>query len=255
MTKTLITEEYRKLNAELHGRKAKYGAKGHDWLDRVIVYLKHLRREMATGSVYGNPNFKLNDDMPMTYLDYGCGKGSLVEAVKTRTDRWGQFEVFKYDPVTAPDLPEYAPTKFDFITCCDVLEHIEPDLLDNVLEDIHSKMGKQGLLVISQRLANKTLADGRNAHLIVEKTPWWMTKLAPYFHVIEVDPIKPTREGIELAVLVRPKGDEKPVGEQFEKQLLGHIASQFGLTHEQLSGQQDPNRFAPSADTIGQHDE
>lgn len=201
MTKPLITEEYRALNAELHGRNAKYGAKGHDWENRVIEYLKQLRRSMFPPG----EQHHLHDVLPMSYLDYGCGKGSLAMAIAVRTEKWGGFKVNTYDPVTAPNTP---PT-CDFLTCCDVLEHIEPDLLDNVLEDIRDKTGKQGLLVISQRLANKTLADGRNAHLIVEKTPWWMERLMKYFDVVEVPPIKPTRVGIELAVLVTPKKPEE----------------------------------------------
>lgn len=178
----LISEEYRALNAELHQRKVKYGAKGHDWADRVIVYLQNAQAA--------------------TYLDYGCGKGSLAQAIMDRRAEWClDGGVYKYDPVTAPEMPE----KADFVTCCDVLEHIEPELLDNVLEHIRSVTRHQGLLVISQRLANKRLADGRNAHLLVKPTMWWMTRLAPYFTVTEVPPIKPKRVGVELAVLVTPK--------------------------------------------------
>jgi len=74
-----------------------------------------------------------------------------------------------------------------------------------VLEHIASLVKVRGLLVISQRLANKTLADGRNAHLIVKPTKWWMERLKKHFgEVVEVDPIKPKRIGVELAVLVRP---------------------------------------------------
>ena len=177
--KPLITEEYRKLNAELHNRNHKYGGKGHDWADRVSRYLEEAQA--------------------LTYLDYGCGKGTLADEI---AKRFTALQVYRYDPVTAPAEP--APA--DFVTCCDVLEHIEPALLDNVLEDLASKVKVRGLLVISQRLANKRLADGRNAHLIVEKTPWWMKRLSKHFgEVIEVEPIKATRVGIELAVLVRPK--------------------------------------------------
>ncbi len=179
MTKQLITPEYLALNRELHGRNKKYGGKGHDWFDRVTEYVK------ASGA--------------KSYLDYGCGKGTLADAMweAHRAD----LLVYRYDPVTAPDFA----MPCDFVTCCDVLEHIEPKLLDNVLEDLASKIKVQGLLVISQRLANKRLADGRNAHLIVKPTTWWMERLSKHFSdVVEVDPIKPTRVGVELAVLVKP---------------------------------------------------
>jgi hypothetical protein len=56
-----------------------------------------------------------------------------------------------------------------------------------------------GLLVISLIPAKKTLPDGRNAHLILEKPHWWKDKLANYFiitneevndkeYVVEVKP-------------------------------------------------------------------
>jgi len=180
----LISDSYRALNAELHNRNHKYGGKGHDWLTRVVQYVTTAKAA--------------------TYLDYGCGKGTLADAMQENYELTllpSPDAVFRYDPVTAPDEPQPA----DFVTCCDVLEHIEPEYLDNVLADIKAKTKVQALLVISQRLANKRLADGRNAHLIVEKTPWWMKRLKKHFsEVVEVDPIKPTRVGIELAVLVRP---------------------------------------------------
>lgn len=179
MTKPLISDSYRALNAELHSRKAKYGGKGDAWGDRVLKYIKKAEAK--------------------SYLDYGCGKGNLLAEI---TSRAPHIRTMGYDPVTAPVMPE----KCDFVTCNDVLEHIEPELLDNVLEHIASLIGKRGLLVISQRLANKTLADGRNAHLIVKPTAWWMERLAPFFEeIVEVDPIKPKRVGVELAVLVKPR--------------------------------------------------
>lgn len=182
MKKKLISENYRELNRELHNRNQKYGGKGDAWTDRVLGYAKEVDAE--------------------TYLDYGCGKGNLLEEMRIKSR---QLSCFGYDPVTMPGTPDPA----DFVTCNDVLEHIEPELLDNVLEDIASKIKKRGLLVISQRLANKRLKDGRNAHLIVKPTDWWVKRLAPHFReIIEVEPIKPKRRGVELAVLVRPWREE-----------------------------------------------
>lgn len=190
MTKTLISKKYLAQNAELHNRNAKYGGKGDAWADRVIGYLKQ---------------FEAN-----SYLDYGCGKGNLLGDIQSRRNEWGfpylggkdgLLIATGYDPVTRPEMPDV----HDFVTCNDVLEHIEPELLDNVLEHLASRMAKGGLLVISQRLANKRLNDGRNAHLIVEKTDWWVKRLSKHFEeIIEVEPIKPKRRGVELAVLVKP---------------------------------------------------
>jgi len=192
MNKPLISKGYQKLNAELHKRKEKYGGKGDDWATRVIGYI--------------------NDAEAASWLDYGCGKKNLLNTIGDRLFEIkalkapGGFNRAGYDPVTEPMHPrDYKPEGFDFVTCNDVLEHIEPEYLDNVLEDIAKLIKKQGLLVISQRLANKKLADGRNAHLIVEKTDWWIKRLSKHFEeIIEVEPIKPKRRGVELAVLVKP---------------------------------------------------
>lgn len=195
MTK-LISDKYLELNRELHNRNAKYGGKGDAWTERVVGYLDDSKAE--------------------SWLDYGCGKGNLIESVQTslsfaqllqRTQLGPDgFTCAGYDPVTEPRHPDtYRPAGFDFVTCNDVLEHIEPECLDEVLADIAKLIKKRGLLVISQRLANKRLKDGRNAHLIVEPTKWWVKRLAKHFEeIIEVEPIKPKRRGVELAVLVRP---------------------------------------------------
>lgn len=175
--KPLISEEYRRQNAELHRRNKKYGSAGHAWTDRVMALLEDSE----------------------SYLDYGCGKGQLADAIAERVKIKGF--VRKYDPVTQPAMPVPA----DFVSCCDVLEHVEPENLDNVLEHIASLTMKRGLLVISMRPSNKRLPDGRNAHLIVEGEKWWLARLAPYFETEVVPPIKEKRVGVELAVLIRPK--------------------------------------------------
>ena len=59
----------------------------------------------------------------------------------------------------------------------DVLEHIEPVFLDNVLKDIHETFSKIAFLIIATSPAKKFLPDGRNAHLIVETPGWWKDKL------------------------------------------------------------------------------
>ena len=61
--------------------------------------------------------------------------------------------------------------------CSDVLEHIEPELLENVLDDLCGLSQKAVYLCVATRPAKKILSDGRNAHLIVEDESWWLPKL------------------------------------------------------------------------------
>jgi len=78
-----------------------------------------------------------------------------------------------------------------------VLEHVEPDLLDNVLAHISSLTRHYAFLNIATVAALKTLPDGRNAHLIVEPPEWWRARLERHFTLASFD-VKPTY--IETAV-------------------------------------------------------
>src|SRR5881394_1730573 len=149
----LITEDYRRLNAELHSR-GNYGVSGHKWASKVFDLAGQCEAR--------------------TVLDYGCGRGTLGAAMRKNYPDWaGDF--LEYDP--AIPGKETKPTQADLVVCGDVLEHIEPDCLLAVLDDIRSIARKAVFLVVATRLAVKTLADGRNAHLIVEPVEWWLPKL------------------------------------------------------------------------------
>lgn len=117
----------------------------------------------------------------MSLLDYGCGKMSMIEDLIEKG--YTQFyDLYAYDPAIAgwSDAPE---NKCDVVTCTDVLEHIEPDCLPNVLLHIWELCGKGAFFAISTRPASHTLPDGRNAHLIVRDLDWWFGVLSGYFHI------------------------------------------------------------------------
>lgn len=174
MPPTLISSDYLALNTELHNG-TDYGIGAWHWIGPVLHYARH----------YG----------ARTLLDYGAGKLTV--------EKWFPdvgIVVHSYDPVTAPETPKPA----DFVICLDVLEHIEPEMLEAVLDDLAEKTKVAGLFVISVREAKKMLPDGRNAHLIVEQPKWWATKLRERFAaVVEVADQHPElkRSG-EIAFLV-----------------------------------------------------
>lgn len=166
-----ISNEYRAMNVMLHLKRPSYGSSGHKWADKI--------RHMRGASV----------------LDYGCGKGTLAQAL--------DFPITEYDPAVPGKTKK--PDPHDCVVCTDVLEHVEPEYLDNVLSHIARLMKVSGLLVIATRPANKTLPDGRNAHLIVEPWEWWEQKLSEFFHIRTID-IDTTEEG-EVAVWIEPKSE------------------------------------------------
>lgn len=128
-------------------------------------------------------------------LDYGCGKGYLrIDGIK------------RYDP--AIDEFSALPEPADLIVCTDMLEHVEPECLDDVLSHMQSLMLKAGFFTIGTKPAKKKLPDGRNAHLIIQRHDWWIKKLNEYFHItgwqMLEDGIK-KKENKELEVTVVKK--------------------------------------------------
>lgn len=144
----MTSEAYRHQLKRLH-MKQKWGADGAKHTEAVKALVDRFR--------------------PKTILDYGCGENKLAESMKP-------IRVSGYDP----GIEERAsmPKPCDLVVCTDVLEHVEPEKLDAVLDHIHRLTGVAAYFVISTRLANAILPDGRNAHLSVHAATWWIEKLA-----------------------------------------------------------------------------
>ncbi len=154
----LITPEYLALNRELHSRGS-YGISGGKWAAQVDRLMLSVQAE--------------------SLLDYGCGQGTLKKALR-QLNPMIRYRIREYDP--AIPGKEEKPLRSDVVVCGDVLEHIEPECLYEVLDDIANIARMKVFLVVATRPAVKTLADGRNAHLIVETAKWWLPKLFDRWH-------------------------------------------------------------------------
>lgn len=172
----LISPEYKDQNKQLHSLRPDYGSYGAKWAETVWA----LAHRYKIASV----------------CDYGAGKCSLHKALLEsehilrfksqfccKDHPWLRAWV-DYDP--AVDGLDDIPAAADLVVCTDVLEHIEPECIDSVLDDIARCSGKACFLVIATRPAKKTLPDGRNAHLIQEPISWWIPKLADRFTIREL---------------------------------------------------------------------
>lgn len=105
-------------------------------------------------------------------LDYGCGRGTFK---KTWNEQRLLGGVIEYDPgIPGKDV---IPKPADLVVCTDVLEHVEPELIDNVLKHIHAVGRKGAYFVIATKPSNKVLPDGRNSHLIQQPLPYWKEKI------------------------------------------------------------------------------
>ena len=71
--------------------------------------------------------------------------------------------------------PIEIPSQVDLVYSSDVLEHVEPDLIDETINHLFSISNYQYHLIACHP-AKKALSDGRNAHLIIEDPSWWLKK-------------------------------------------------------------------------------
>lgn len=148
----MITDEYKKQLQKLHSKKA--FSEKNLWYDDVKTFLEK--------------------EKPNSLIDFGCSHGGLISKIKT--DFPNISIVDGYDP----GVPEFEklPTKvYDTLISTDVIEHIEPEILDDTLKYIESLFTKSAWIIIACYPAKKYLPDGRNAHLTVEPPEWWLDKL------------------------------------------------------------------------------
>lgn len=147
---------------------------------QYLEELKLLHNDRARPQGFGGKvkdlgefyNF-MNYWLPGTCLDYGCGKGVILAHIR---ERFTNTRFHGYDP--AVDMWSTKPdSAFELVFCNDVLEHIEPDFIAEVLQDINDYANKYIWLRIDTKPARKELSDGRNAHLIIENEAWWLEML------------------------------------------------------------------------------
>ncbi|MFI4950524.1 MAG: hypothetical protein ACHP7A_05760 [Caulobacterales bacterium] len=170
----VISEEYRRLQQELH-LNPNYGVASIQFAPIV----KQLVEQTGAKSL----------------SDYGAGKRHLD---RTLRELGVTIDYRPYDPA----FPEYGtPQSADLVCCIDVLEHIEPDYLDNVLDELRAITVTYGVFSLHTGPAQKHLADGRNAHLIQQPSSWWLPRLCRNF---EIEALRKTAGG--FFVVVSPRG-------------------------------------------------
>lgn len=154
----LISEEYRQMQRQLH-ENPNYGVASVQYAPLVADILQ------ATGAT--------------ELLDYGAGKGRLGLTLREHLKR--PLTIHHYDPA----IPEWSapPAPCGFVACIDVLEHIEPHLIDNVLDDLKRVTAGVGVFTVHTFAAVKFLPDGRNAHLIQQPPGWWLPRFLERFEL------------------------------------------------------------------------
>lgn len=133
-------------------------------------------------------------------LDYGCGKMLLRNEIKNPPP---DFKYQAYDP----GVPRLAspPSPAELVVCLDVLEHVEPDCIEDVLDHLEELTEVILFASVCTGPAVKKLSDGRNAHLIQQPLEWWLPKIMDRFDLQTVQMHRPNqffvianRQGLEI---------------------------------------------------------
>ena len=147
------SDEYKNLQEKFHTDRPDYGVSGQKYSEHVQGMAKQLKTR--------------------DILDYGCGKATLQKSLP--------FPIQNYDPF----MPEYSkrPVPATLVVCTDVLEHIEPASLREVLIDLQQLTLQALFLQVALQPAKKVLPDGRNAHICLQPSHWWLDQLLQHFHL------------------------------------------------------------------------
>lgn len=152
----LISTEYKEQQKKLH-ETAEYGTESIG----VAPFISQIINSLGVREL----------------LDYGAGRGNLMKHLKVGHP----MQIQCYDPA----VEEWAgtPIPSQMVCCIDVLEHVEPDCLEEVLDDIQRVTMMVAYISVSTVPSKKTLEDGRNAHLNIQTPEWWLEKLIKRFEV------------------------------------------------------------------------
>ena len=180
MAAETISNDYLQLQTELH-QNPNYGVASLSFAPIVADLIRQLNVR--------------------TLADYGAGKKNLLVGLTKAGIELQAY--YPYDPV----FPAYGPPReADLVCCIDVLEHIEPERLESVLDELARITAGVGFFSIHMGPAAKVLANGRNAHLIQEPSSWWLPRLAKYFEVLHLQSHEMMGRGIWLVVKRKQAG-------------------------------------------------
>lgn len=169
----LFSTEYAAIQARFHVDRPDYGTSGANYSEQVFQMAQRLQTR--------------------DILDYGCGKCTLQASLP--------FPIQNYDPFIQQHSAR--PNPADIVVCTDVMEHVEEDYVLNVLLDIYSLANKAVFFEIATGPAKKVLPDGRNAHITIKSTNWWLGQMLPYFDIKSVMDL-----GYGFVAVVAPRHDQ-----------------------------------------------
>ncbi len=148
-----------KLYQELHKNNATYGSTGSVHTPELILFIEYLK--------------------PKVVLDYGCGKGALINEL---SKIFPEIEFYGYDPAI-PGRTQIPVKTADLVISTDVFEHIPETELEEVIENI-SKISQNCYFNLHHAAAITLLANGENAHCTIKPSCWYVNLINKYFPTI-----------------------------------------------------------------------
>ena len=124
--------------------------------------------------------------------DVGCGRGGFCKSLLGYVKY-----IYGVDIASKPtgsgvwwtdsyaDNLLLADKSIDYITSFDMLEHLPPDNIDNVLDEF-VRVARVGLIFSICYRASSGTCDGQPLHLTVQPESWWLDKLVKYGNVRKI---------------------------------------------------------------------
>lgn len=136
---------------------------------------------------------------PKSVLDYGCGKGLLLEQLKKK---YPEIFFYGYDP--GVEGKDTLPVKTaDLVINTDVLEHIPENEIEDAVRQI-SKISSNVFFGLHHALAGAKLPNGENAHCTVRPTFWYFNLFDRYFKIQTILPFLHYWQDVILTFSVSP---------------------------------------------------
>jgi len=147
-------------------------------------HIKQYEEVHSNQEIYGQSSLLFKDQIsliiktfkPKSILDYGCGKGKLMESISKEHP---EIKCYNYDPSICK-FSTIPIDHVDMIINTDVLEHIPEEDIDDVLQHI-SSLCNYAYFNLHHGLAACILPNGENAHCTVKPREWYYEKMTKYF--------------------------------------------------------------------------
>lgn len=112
-----------------------------------------------------------------TLLDYGSGQGTVPQNLELNH----KLDVQLYDP--AVEKFAEAPKPAEMVICLDVLDAVEPDHVDEVLDDLAALTEKMAFFSINTQSRDDLAVGGVSEGQAFQPPEWWLPKIMARFEL------------------------------------------------------------------------